>query len=213
MGANPPPTRTLLLEARRSLAFAREGYDLLDRKRQALIAYAMDMLARARDEEESLAEQFAAAYAALGRARMSMGIECVEWAALSTARDGRVDINERSIMGVLVPIVNARPPEFRLVYSLSGTTASLDRAREDFAAVYALVCRAAELRTAVWRLAREIRRTQRRVNALKNILIPRYEATVTRVEAALEEKEREDFYRAKALKTLAGEREGRAQPL
>ncbi len=210
---NIPPTRAVLMQARRDLAFAREAYDLLDRKRQVLIAHVMDMLEDAEDLEQRLEERFATAYEAFGRARMSMGVERVEWVALSTAKETSVDITERSIMGVQVPTVEVKPRELRLEYSLSGTTASIDRAVRAFGEVLTLVCQTAETETAVWRLAREITKTQRRVNALTNVLIPRYEAIVTQVEGALEEKEREDFYRAKAVKRLRQRREGSERPL
>ncbi len=200
MAGQAPPTRAVLLEARRSLATAREGYDLLDRKRQALINDALETLANSEDASRGLDEQFAAAYAALARARMAAGVEGVEWTALSTARRARVDITERSVMGVAVPTIRPEVPGFGLLYSLGDTTAGVDAAVERFRALFGLVCRAAELETAVWRLAREIRRTQRRVNALKNIIIPRYETIVAEVERVLEEREREDFYRAKAVK-------------
>ena len=212
--ANVPPTRTILLESRRSLALAREGHDLLDRKRQGLTAYAQSLLAHTEDLEERLDDRFAAAYQALDRARMSMGVERVEWIALGTARESRIDITERSMMGVEVPSVRVTPRRFRLQYSLSGTTTSLDRAVQAFGELFVLVSRAAELETTAWRLAREVQRTQRRVNALEHVLIPRYEAIVARVEGALEEREREDFYRAKAVKRLqeragsAGRQEG-----
>lgn len=199
MGANIPPTRAVLLEARRSLGVARQGYDLLDRKRQVLINHAVAMLDRVQDVEQKLEEQSRAANEALSRARMSMGVEHVEWAALSTAQDAQVNITERSIMGVVVPNVRAEQREFQLTYGLGGTTASMDRATHEFGVLFSLVCRAAELRITASRLAREIKRTQRRVNALKNILIPRYETIVIQVESALEEMEREDMFRTKAI--------------
>ncbi|MBI2954982.1 MAG: V-type ATP synthase subunit D [Chloroflexi bacterium] len=199
---NVPPTRAVLLQTRRDLAFAREAHDLLDRKRQALIAHVWSMMQHAEGLERRLEEQLVVAYEGFGRARMSMGVERVEWVALSTAKATRVDITERSIMGVQVPTVKVEPRELHLEYSLSGTTASIDRAVEAFGEVLSLVCRVAETETTVWRLTREIRKTQRRVNALANILIPNYESIIAQVEVALEEKEREDFYRAKAVKRL-----------
>jgi len=202
-----PPTRAILLEAQRELAFAREGYDLLDRKRQALISYAMGILADTEDEQAEVDARFTDAYEALTRARISMGVERVEWTALSRAADVRIQITERSIMGVEVAEVEAAPQEMHLTYSLSGTTGSVDRAMEEFGELLPVVCRVAGLEAAVRRLTGEIRRTQRRVNALRNVLIPRYEAIVKHVETALEEREREDFYRTKSIKRLQEERQ------
>ena len=106
------------------------------------------------------------------------------------------------LMGVPTPTVEAPPQEVRLQYSLSGTTASIDEAVKAFGRVLAIVCQAAEVEAAVWRLFRETKKTQRRLNAISEILIPNYTATVRQIERALEEREREDFYRAKAVKRL-----------
>jgi V/A-type H+-transporting ATPase subunit D len=54
--------------------------------------------------------------------------------------------------------------------------------------------------TTVWRLAGELRKTQRRVNALQHIFIPAYEATVAFIISSLEEREREETFRLKWLK-------------
>ncbi|HOG48129.1 MAG TPA: V-type ATP synthase subunit D [Anaerolineae bacterium] len=199
---NVAPTRAVLLEARRSLAQAREGHDLLDRKRHALIAYAQDMLAHTEDVEQRLDERFRAAYQALAQARMAMGVARVEWVALSARKEATVDISERSVMGAPVPAIHAEPRRLTLQYSLSDTSAAIDRAAQAFGELLPIVARAAELATAARRLAGEIRRTQRRVNALQHVLIPRYGAIVAQVEGALEEKEREDLFRAKAVKRL-----------
>jgi V/A-type H+-transporting ATPase subunit D len=201
-GPSVPPTRSVLLEARRSLAQARESHDLLDRKRQALIAYAQDMLAHAEDVEARVDERFRAAYEALALAAMSMGVERVEWVALSAPKGLTIDLSERSIMGVAVPHIEARPRPLRLQYSLGDTTASIDQAAQAFGHLLPLLGRAAALQAAARRLAREIRRTQRRVNALENAVIPRYAAIVAQVEATLEEREREDLFRAKAVRRL-----------
>ncbi len=199
-----PPTRAVLLEARRSLAQAREGHDLLDRKRHALIAYAQDMLTHSQDVEARLDERFQAAYQALSQARLAMGVERVAWVALGAAKETTINLTERSIMGVPLPVAQAEPRRLTLQYSLGDTTAAIDQAVQAFGELFPLVARAAALEASAQRLAREIRRTQRRVNALENVLIPRYEAIVAQVEGALEEKEREDLFRAKAVKRLHG---------
>jgi V/A-type H+-transporting ATPase subunit D len=106
-------------------------------------------------------------------------------------------------MGVSLPLIEARgkPPE--MSYSLGDTTAALDEASAVFREVLDSVPRLAELATSVWRLAGELRKTQRRVNALEHIFIPDYEETVAFIESALEEREREETFRLKRLKTRA----------
>jgi V/A-type H+-transporting ATPase subunit D len=106
-------------------------------------------------------------------------------------------------MGVLIPQIKAagEPPE--MPYSPGDTTAALDEASAAFREVLDDVPKLSELVTSVWRLAGELRKTQRRVNALEHIFIPNYEETIAFIESALEEREREETFRLKRLKTRA----------
>lgn len=60
----------------------------------------------------------------------------------------------------------------------------------------------AEIENAVFRLAASIKRTQKRSNALRNILIPRYEKIISDIQEALSEKDREEFSRLKMIKKM-----------
>ena len=100
-------------------------------------------------------------------------------------------VMERSIMGVAIPIVELIPPESGIQYGPIETRASLDRALRAFQALQEIVAQFAETETTNWRLAREIRKAQRRVNTLSAIFKPRYETMIAEIEATLEEKERD----------------------
>ena len=67
-----------------------------------------------------------------------------------------------------------------------------------------LTARLATVETSAYRLAESIKKTQKRANALKNITIPSYQALVTEITNALEEKDREEFTRLKVIKRSAG---------
>jgi V/A-type H+-transporting ATPase subunit D len=84
---------------------------------------------------------------------------------------------------------------------LSGTNAALDEASAAFREVLIRTPQLSMLVTTVWRLAGELRKTQRRVNALQHIFIPAYEETVAFIVSSLEEREREEIFRLKWLKT------------
>lgn len=205
-GQRVPATRMNLLDARRSLTFAREGYDLLDRKRQVLIGEATRLIEDARAVRQQLDNAFVEAYRAVAVARMMVHVERVEWAALAADRGPEVRTVERSIMGVVIPIVDLVAPDAGIQYGPMETAGSLDRAVRAFETLLEIVAQAAETETAAWRLAREVRKTQRRVNALSTIFIPKYETTIAEIEAALEEKEREAFFRSKMVKRKREER-------
>ena len=130
---------------------------------------------------------------------MTMGRERVEWAALAVNKTVEVEIKNRGVMGVPLPVVTAQEAPSAMPYSLGDTMATIDGASRAFMDVVNQVPALAELTTSAWRLARELRRTQRRVNALKHIFIPDYEETVDFIESALEEREREETFRVHRL--------------
>jgi V/A-type H+-transporting ATPase subunit D len=198
---NVPPTHSNLIRIKQALEFAQEGYEILDKKREVLITELMRVAHDAERLQREVWDTFEAAYQALERARLTMGQEHVEWAALAVHKTVEVDVKSRGVMGVPIPIVRAygEPPE--MPYSLGDTMATLDEASTTFRQVLDRIPELSESMTSVWRLARELRKTQRRVNALQHIFIPDYEDTVSFIESALEEREREETFRLKRLKT------------
>jgi len=195
-----PPTRSNLIRIRKELQFTREGYAILDRKREVLTTELIRLAHDAtllQDEMRSLQTE---AYRDLEKAKLTMGREHVEWAALAAHKTVDVQLKFHGIMGVAVPVIEASggPPE--MLYSLGDTSATLDEASASFRKVLALVPELSRLVTAVFRLANELRKTQRRVNALQNIFIPEYEETVAFIVSTLEEREREETFRLKLLK-------------
>lgn len=198
---NVPPTRSSLLRLKEDLKFVRQGYEILDRKREVLANELIQLAHDAEEMEDQTAGELAAAYQALERAKLTMGREHVEWAALAVNKTVEVQLKFHGVMGVPIPQVEARgaPPE--MPYSMGDTTAALDEASAAFREVLARIPELSMLETAVWRLAGELRKTQRRVNALQYIFIPDYEETIDFIESTLEEREREDTFRLKLLKT------------
>ncbi len=198
---NVAPTRTNLIRVKKELRFAREGYEILDRKREVLttelvrVAHEADVLQK---EVWGLLE---IAYNALEKARLTLGSDTVEWAALAANKTVDVHLKLRGIMGVAIPVIEARGELPKMLYSLSGTNASLDEASAAFREVIVKTPQLSMLATTVWRLAGELRKTQRRVNALQHIFIPAYEETVAFIVSSLEEREREETFRLKMLKT------------
>jgi V/A-type H+-transporting ATPase subunit D len=198
---NIPPTRSNLLRMKQELEFAREGYQILDRKREVLITELMHVAHDGEVLQKQIWELLADAYNILELAMLTMGQEHVEWAALAVNKTIDVQLKLRGVMGVSIPMVKAQsgPPE--IPYSPGDTTAKLDEAGVAFNKVLSLIPELAELETSIWRLAVELRKTQRRVNALQNIFIPNYKETVLFIQSELEEREREETFRLKRLKT------------
>ncbi len=190
---NIAPTKSNLLSLKRQLSFAEEGYDLLEQKRQILIFELMSRLNRARDAETKVVHAFQQAFAALREATFDIGSGAVDRAAMAVQMDHQLTFSGQHLMGMqMVHIALATEP-LKVQFGIGGTSASTDLAMRRFVELLPLLAELAELQNAVLRLARELRKTQRRCNALSKIFIPDCRETIAYVVAALEERERESF--------------------
>jgi len=197
------PTRSNLLKTKETLRLAKDGHDLLEQKREVLFIELMQIIHRLRELEDEMIQKSALAFTALESALLSMGRESVEWAALSALGERTISIIYRSVMGV--PVVNLQETKETfsgLQASMDGTSSALDEASKRFEELIEVICKWSEIEISVWRLANEIKKTQRRVNALENIFIPDYQQTVKSIEEVLEENDREEFIRKKKVKSV-----------
>ncbi len=197
---NVAPTRSNLIRIRKELQFSKEGYEILNRKREVLTTELIQMAHKAEELQTEVWRLLAEAYAAMEKAQLNMGRERVEWAALAANKTVEVQLKFRGIMGVSIPVIESKGAPAEMLYSLGDTNASLDEASSGFAKVTKLIPELSMVMTTVWRLATELRKTQRRVNALQYIFIPEYEETVNFIVSSLEEREREDTFMLKMLK-------------
>ena len=201
MDLNAVPTKGNLMAAKSSLALARQGFELMDKKRNILIREIMDLNDRAKDIQTEIDKTFTEAYAALEKANIELGIKNVETFAFNVEPEKDIRLKSRSIMGTEIPLVAHKAEIHNPVYSFYGTTESLDRAKACFENVKDLTIRLSMIESSAYRLAYNIKKTQKRANALKNITIPGYEQLVITINNALEEKEREEFTRLKVIKS------------
>lgn len=201
MNINTAPTKGNLISSKNSLALARQGFELMDKKRNILIREIMDLIEQARDIQTEIDKTFTAAYAALQKANIQMGIRNVETFAFTVPIEDSISIRTRSVMGTEIPRVKYEPNNNSVVYSFHGTTESLDAAKAGFERVKDLTIKLSMIENSAYRLAYNIKKTQKRANALKNITIPLYEELTTNITNALEEKEREEFTRLKVIKS------------
>lgn len=192
------PTKGNLMAVQRSLSLSTLGFELLDRKRNILIREMMLLIDQAKKLRGEISQTYAQAYEALQEANMTLGV--VQDIANAIPADEGVSITYRSVMGVEIPNVRLEEQELELSYGLDHTNSRFDQAFVCFQKVKRITVVLAEVENSVYRLANAIRKTQRRANALENILIPRYRETAKFITAALEEKEREEFSRMKVIK-------------
>ena len=192
------PTKGNLIATKKSLELAYLGYDLMDKKRNVLIKEMMSLLDDVKLIRDDITEAYEEAYLALQEANVSLGVinDIVE----SVPVDEGISITYRSVMGVEIPKINYEKKPIGLGYGFERANSRVDYAYHCFYHVKELTVKLAEIENAVYRLANAIRKTQKRANALKNISIPDFEATVKFISEALDEKDREEFSRQKVIK-------------
>ena len=194
------PTKGNLIAMKRSLALALLGYDLLDRKRNILIRELMTLVDKAAELRSTIEDTYKQAYSALQLANISLGV-ITPYAECVPIENG-IGLTSKSVMGVELPRITFEPQELDINYGFLNTTAQLDEAYIAFDKVKRTTVTLAEVENSIYRLSVAIRKTQRRANALQNIIIPRSKATVKYIADSLEEKEREEFSRLKVIKAI-----------
>lgn len=200
MNINTVPTKGNLMLAKNSLALARQGFDLMDKKRNILIRELMNLIDEASNIQNEIDVTFSSAYKALQKANIEMGIKNVEALSLTVPIEDSISIKYRSIMGTEIPLVDSKSHADTPSYAFYDTRLSLDKATKEFNKVKELTIRLSSIENSAYRLANNIKKTQKRANALQNITIPIYSSLTVSIQNALEEKEREEFTRLKIIK-------------
>lgn len=196
------PTRGTLVTLQSETEQARRGHDLLEQKRQALMMELMKHIDEAKSIQSEVADIFSSAYRSLQLANISLGIDTVEDVAASVPRTEDITVRLRSVMGVEIPDIDEIDTSIKPTYSLFTSTSAMDEAYMRFRSVLDVLLKLAETETSVYRLAVQIRKTGKRVNALDKIVIPAQTALIRSITDVLEEGDREDFTRMKAAKNL-----------
>jgi V/A-type H+-transporting ATPase subunit D len=192
------------LFARKSqIALAKQGRDLLEQKRTALMKEFMRIADTVMERSDYLQQAASSARQALARAEAVAGTQAVQSAALATRTALPLDVSTVSVMGVKVPEIEQKRVDRPLLgrgYSIVGTSITIDEAAEAYEVQVNAILKLAESELRLTRLASEIQRTSRRLNALDHLLIPRLEAERDMIQMALAEQERSDHFRLKLVK-------------
>nr|WP_302596019.1 V-type ATP synthase subunit D [uncultured Cellulosilyticum sp.] len=194
------PTKSNLIKAKSSLELSSKGFELLDKKRNVLIKEMMNLVDRAKMIQGSIYTTIQEAYDYLQQVNVSMGIKNVENLAKSIPKDEEFEILLKSVMGVDIPTIKYEKKQVSPSYGFHNSTLVLDAAAEKFREARYMMYELAEIDNCIFKLAKEIQKTQKRTNALQHIQIPKYKEQVKYIQEALEEKEREDFFRLKRVK-------------
>ncbi len=193
------PTKGNLIKTKRSLQQAKQGYELMDRKRNVLIREMVALIDKSKLVRDNIEQTYEKAYLALQKANMTLG--SVSTLMQFVPEETELQLSFRSVMGVELPTVSL--PERKLIpqYDVAMTNSYLDHAVICFNETKYMTVALAEIENSIYKLAVAIKKTQKRANALKNIIIPKYEAQLSFITNSLEEKEREEFSRQKVIKS------------
>ncbi len=195
-----PATKSNLLRLREELSLALDGLDLLDQKKEILIGQINLLSSRADHVRRRVNRELARCYGLLDRALLDTGRAGVAAAGLGARAGERIGIRERSLMGVVLPLVDIRLPPHRPGYGLADTSGAMDATAAAVHGVLEPLAELAELEVGVKRLLAELKKTLKRINALEHIYVPSFRATVKAMEETLEEKEREALFQMKRMR-------------
>lgn len=197
------PTRINLIRTKKTLQQSKSGLDLLERKRDVLIRELRHFAYDAKKLRDEVIIALSNAYQNLIESKIIMGSETVDNISLAFSLKENFILDHQSIMGVTVPIVKLQTDrDSKPEYGFADTSVLLDKTFNKFSNILEKIAQLAELEGSIYRIADDVKKTQKRVNALKHVFIPLYSELVKRIELVLEEKEREEFIRMKTAKRM-----------
>jgi V/A-type H+-transporting ATPase subunit D len=206
-------TRMELLAHKAQIKLAHQGRELLEQKRTALMKELLDVADAVMERSDALQEAASVARRALARAEAAASPEVVRSIALASRAELLLQVTTATVMGLKVPHIEQKRVARPLLgrgYSVVGASIMIDEAASAFEDEVESIIRLAESELCLTRLANEIERTSRRLNALEHLVIPRLEAERDFIRLALDERERSDLFRFKRVKrVLEGRRGGR----
>ena len=197
---NIAPTKSNQIALKRDLAMASQGFSLLEQKREILVMELMRLLDKVKEIQREMYVRSQKAYATLRQALAHNGYNHLCNIADGIHYEHSFKSGTRVTAGVRVPTLTVQQGDFHSQFGFASTDSLVDQTMEDFLMLTETAGKLAELETAVWLLARELKKTQRRVNALEHIFIPNYKDTLHFIGESLEGKELDSFFTMKMIK-------------
>jgi len=183
--------KTALLELKKDLDLAYNGAQILEEKRNILLKEIIALLDRVEEERTKLNKAVQQSYQTLIKAFMESGRDQLKKEASLPIFKGELHVYEKSFIGILVPEITYKLEPLRFPLNIGSETLFLEVARKSFMDTTSLILELAEIEFKAWRLARELKKTVVRVNALQKYYVPNYNKAIKETTTALEEVERE----------------------
>ncbi len=180
-----------LLELKNKHKRAKKGHKLLNDKQEGLMQAFMEIIREAKrlreEAEENLGKVFT--YLLLSSASTAHP-EFIEAALLKPTMTASLKVDVKNIMSVKIAEMEAEFSESKGTYGFLHTTGELDTALAKLKEFIPTLVKLAAIEKKAERMAAELEKTRRRVNALEHVMIPNLEDTMKFIEQALNEKSR-----------------------
>ena len=200
-GQNVSATKIELLKFKKSTQVATMVQKILDDKRKVLLKNIEEMIEKASKTRGGIWDPLQDIYKAVNEAYLSLGTGTVDSVAESTPAVMQVDVHVRRVVDVKIPALTVTEKDTKsMPYGFADTNSSIDRAAKQIKELLPQITKAAEYENSIFSLAKALEKTQKLLNALENVIIPRYQHNIRFIAQALEEKEREEFAKLKKVK-------------
>ena len=194
------PTKANLMKAKNQLSLIKEGYDILDKKRKALIGQYNAKINQRNELNKVVNSYVKDVKKNIKKAIVTTGEDRLKSIALSVPLDESITLKEKKFMQTKIFEINFDEKKLDLSYSLNLTSSLFDEALLSLNDLKEKVYKLAELDTTIKNLDTEIKKTSKKVNSLEKVQIPNYEAIIKSISGQIEEREREEFSKTKIIK-------------
>ncbi len=203
-GGKAIPTKLELIKLRRRLSVSRKVHKILEDKREVLLHKLDELVDEANRARDNVWKTLPRVYSAINDAYLSVGPLTVDSIAITTPTSLQSKVRDTSMMGVPIPALETQWSEKAdgPTYGFSDTSSSLDVAIMTMRSILDEIFSAAQMENSIYRLAEELKKTQRQINALEYLIIPRYQKSISFIYLTLEERDREEFIRLKSMKKI-----------
>ena len=194
------PTKANLMKAKNQLSLINEGYDILDKKRKALIGQYNAKINQRNELNKIVNSCIKDVKKNIKKAIVTTGEDRLKSIALSVPLDESITLKEKKFMQTKIFEIDFDSKKLDLSYSLNLTNSLFDEALFSLNDLKEKVYKLAELDTTIKNLDTEIKKTSKKVNSLEKVQIPNYKAIIKSISSQIEEREREEFSKTKMIK-------------
>ncbi|MDU5504011.1 MAG: V-type ATP synthase subunit D [Anaerococcus vaginalis] len=194
------PTKANLMKAKNQLSLIKEGYDILDKKRKALIGQYNAKINQRNELNKLVNAYIKNVKKNIKKAIVTTGEDRLKSIALSVPLDESISLKEKKFMQTKIFEIDFDAKKLDLSYSLNLTNSLFDEALLSLNDLKEKVYKLAELDTTIKNLDTEIKKTSKKVNSLEKVQIPNYETIIKSISGQIEEREREEFSKTKIIK-------------